>query len=201
MKIFHLISCCVLVVGVIGCSSTPKVTRINVDEVVDLSGYWNDSDAQMVAEEMVSDALARPWRDNFIMSDGRNPVVIVGNIYNRTTEHINTQVFTKSLERELLNSGKVGFVASSEERLQLRAEREDQKAGNTDTATMAAWGREQGADYMVIGSLNATNDEIKGKRVMFYQVNLELLDLATNQKVWIGEKKIKKTVKQRRFSL
>lgn len=201
MKIFQLIGFCVLVVGVVGCSSTPKVTRINVDEVVDLSGYWNDSDAQMVAEEMVSDVLARPWRDGFMMSDGRNPVVIVGDIYNRTTEHINTQVFTKSLERELLNSGKVGFVASSEERLQLRAEREDQKAGNTDTATMAAWGREHGADYMLIGSLNATNDEIKGKKVMFYQVNLELLDLSTNQKVWIGEKKIKKTVQQRRYSL
>lgn len=187
--------------SLVACSSTPKVTRIDVDQVVDLSGYWNDSDAQMVAGEMITDALARSWREDFLKEKSRNPVVIVGHISNRTSEHINTQVFTKSLERELLNSGKVSFVATSDERQQMRDERADQQSGNTDPSTMAALARERGADYMLIGSLNATNDEVKGKKVMFYQTNLELVDLSTNLKVWIGQKEIKKTVERRRFSM
>lgn len=201
MKGFKLLLFLVACGLVAGCGSTPKVTRIDVDQVVDLSGYWNDSDARLVAQEMIADVLARAWRDDFIKSSGRNPVVIMGHISNRTSEHINTMVFTKSLEKELLNSGKVSFVASPEERKQTRDEREDQKSGQTDPATMAAWGKEHGADYMLIGSLNAANDEVKGKKVMFYQVNLELVDLSTNVKVWIGQKEVKKTVERRKLSL
>jgi PBP1b-binding outer membrane lipoprotein LpoB len=79
-------------------------------------------------------------------ASGREPVVIVGNILNRTSEHINTEVISKSLEYELLNSGKVKFVASPEEREQMRAERADQQKGFTSPETMARLGREHGAD-------------------------------------------------------
>jgi hypothetical protein len=43
------------------CATTPKVTRIDANETVDLSGNWNDTDSRQVAEEMVKDSLARPW--------------------------------------------------------------------------------------------------------------------------------------------
>ena len=54
---------------------------------------------------------------------------------------------------------------------------------------------------MLKGSINSIKDEIKGKYVILYQVNLELIDLTNNQKVWIGEKEIKKFVKRSKFSL
>ena len=44
---------------VVGCGT--KVTRIDADETVDLSGAWNDTDSRLVAEEMIADALAHPW--------------------------------------------------------------------------------------------------------------------------------------------
>lgn len=181
-----------------GCAT--KVERVEVDKKIDLSGFWNDYDAQLVAEEMMSDALGKVWRGHFIDNHGRLPVVIVGSIANQTSEHINTDVFVKFVERELLNSGEVVFVASPTERTQLRDERDDQQQGYTDPATIAAIGRERGADFMMIGSINSTDDVLKNKEVRFYQVNMELVNLTTNEKVWIGQKNIKKSVTKPRVS-
>ena len=185
-----------------GCSSNPKVARVNRDTQIDLSGGWNDTDVRMASRELIQDVLAQPWLDNFMKSQGRNPTAIIGEIANRTGEHINTQVITKEWEAALLNSGRVQFVASPEERGQVRAEREDQnKGGWTNPETAAPIGRETGGDYMLIGSVNDVIDEVSRKSVRFYQVNLELIDLETNNKIWFGQKEIKKQVSQPRFSL
>ncbi len=187
---------------VIGCSSSPKVNRVHRDSVIDLSGKWNDTDARMASRELIQDCLAQPWLENFMKAQGRNPMVIVGDIVNRTSEHVNTQVVTKEWEYALLQSGRVQFVASPEERGQVRAEREDQnKGGLTNPATAAAMGQETCAEFMLIGTLNDVIDEVKRKSVVFYQVNLELIDMKTNAKVWFGQKEIKKQVTKPRFSL
>jgi hypothetical protein len=49
---------------------------------------------------------------------------------------------------------------------------------------------------MLIGTINTIRDEAGGTAVMFYQTNLELINMANNIKVWIGEKKIKKLIKR-----
>lgn len=185
--------------GIFSACSARQVERVDVDETIDLSGYWNDSDARMVAEGMIKEALSHSWAEDFEAEHGQKPVVIVGRVRNRSHEHINTEVFTKALERELINSGKVEFVATPEERLDIRAEREDQQKGYTDPETVAAMGRELGADYMLLGSLNSIKDEVKRHHVIYYQANLELIDIETNRKIWIGQQEIKKTVKISRF--
>jgi uncharacterized protein (TIGR02722 family) len=182
-----------------GCA--PQVKRVDPGSTIDLSGKWNDADSRSVSEEMIRDALNRPWLDRFRDGHGGNlPVVIVGTVRNRSHEHINVQTFTKDLERALINSGEVEFVASRSERRELREERKDQ-AMHSSEETARAMGEETGADYMLKGSINTIQDRIEGKAVMFYQVNLELIHLESNKKVWIGDKKIKKLIKRPRFSL
>ena len=183
-----------------GCTSV-KVDRVEIDKQIDLSGEWNDYDALTVAKDMVEESLKASWLHQFAISKGRNPIVIVGHVVNQSDEHINSDVFVKYLEREVLNSGKVVFVANPEERQQVRAERNDQVKGYTDPATMAAIGKERGADFMLIGSLNSVKDQLKGKSVVYYQVNMELVNLETNEKVWIGRKEIKKFIKVKKYSL
>ena len=193
-----------LIIGIfimVGIGCTTKVTRVDVGKKIDLSGSWNDYDAQLVAEEMVKDCMTNPWLNNFSAAKNRNPLVIVDYVSNRSYEHINSQVFTKFLERELLNSGKVTFVASPTERDQIRDERQDQQEGNTLPETIKAIGKERGADFMMIGSINSVKDEVKGKYAVLYQVNLELVDLGSNEKVWIGQKQLKKLVEKSKFSL
>ena len=101
------------------CGGT-SVTRMDAGDVKDLSGKWNDTDSRLVAEEMIRDCTSRPWLDN-AKSDlgGKPPTVIVGTVRNQSHEHIATDTFVEDLQRELINSGKVSFVASKN-RMQLK---------------------------------------------------------------------------------
>ncbi len=170
-----------------------QVHRLDAREVKDLSGRWNDTDARLVADEMIADSLGRPWLPAARQRLGRTPTVIVGVVRNLSMEHIATEVFVESLQRSLINSGQVAFVASRDERQQLRDERLDQDRNASD-GTRKAQGEETGADFALSGAINAVQDEVAGEKVVFYQVNLKLLDVQSNQIVWNGQKQIKKVV-------
>ncbi len=184
----------------LACSSTPEVTREEVDSTIDLSGYWNDTDSRVVSEEMIQDALAQPWVEDFRASRGERPTVIVGDVRNLSHEHLNTQTFVKDLERAWVRSGRVRVVAAREQRGGVREEREDQ-ARFSSLESAKSMGRELGADYMLLGQINSILDSAGRETVRFYQVELELIDIETNEKAWIGQKKIKKLVSKKRFKL
>jgi len=191
-KIFIAVISAVLLLA--SCASV-KVERTESDEVIDLSGRWNDTDSRLVAEEMVKDSLSRPWIMNFVGKNGQNPVVIVGTVRNKSSEHIATEVFTKDIERELINSGRVRFVAAKDERADVRAEKKDQQIFATPE-TAKALAAETGADFMMQGQINSVTDAIEGKKVVLYQVDLELVNLESTEKVWIGSKEVKKFIKK-----
>ncbi len=191
---YLLLAAFVLVAGIASGCGRKRVARIGVDEQIDLSGRWNATDSRLVSEEMIKDALERPWLGNFIEREGKQPTVIVGNVVNRTDEHIVTETFTKDLERAFINSGMVNMVASADEREQVREERMDMQEWASEE-TVAEFMREIGADYMLTGSVNSIVDQEGRRRVIYYQVNLELIHTATNQKVWIGNKEIKKYIR------
>ena len=195
-RVFILIA--VLLLIFTGCASAPKVERQEVDTTIDLSGRWNDTDSRLVSEEMIEDCLRRPWVEKYkVKNNGRIPTVIVGQVKNRSHEHINVQTFVTDLERALINSGQVQFVASKDERSGVREERLDM-ARNASDETMKEAGQEIGADFMLIGTINTIRDDIGSEAVMYYQVDLELVDMANNLKVWIGDKKIKKLIKKQK---
>lgn len=194
--IFLFAICSVLFIC--GCQ-TIATQRVETDSVTDVGDKWNDTDSRLVAEEMVQDALERPWLKQFKQSNKqKNPTVIIGAVKNRSHEHINVKTFVRDLERSLLNSGEVEFVASKSERDEIRDERFDQ-ASNASEDTAKFDGEEVGADFMLKGELNSIVNKDGGKSVKFYQVNLTLIEISKNKKVWIGEKKIKKLIKQSRI--
>lgn len=176
-----------------------KVTRVTHDSAIDLSGKWNDTDSRLVAEEMLRDALKGGWYSKYEASKTM-PTVVVGEIRNKSHEHISTETFIKDIERTLLNSGKVEFVANKAERDQLRDEKTDQ-ASNAAVESRQVAGEESGAQLMLIGTLDSIVDKEGGKAVVFYQVDLTLVELGTHKKVWIGDKKIKKFVERSSSSL
>lgn len=187
----------VLLAGLAGCGAETRVTRVDAGVVTDLSGRWNDTDSRMVAESMVKDALEYPWLNNFSDSKRRQPVVVVGTVMNNSHEHINVQTFVTDLERELTNSQKVTFVAGKTERDEVRTERKEQ-AMYAREDTQKAPGKEIGADYMMKGTIATILDEADGVKAMFYQVDLQMVDLESNAKVWFGQKKIKKVIEKKR---
>lgn len=180
-----------------GCAKEKKVTRIEPEVVTDLSGRWNDTDSRMVAEKMIKEALDRPWLADYTKEKKRKPVVIVGTIRNRSHEHIDMTTFINDLSRELTNSGKVVFVASQQEREELRQERAEQ-AAHAREDTQKSPGKEIGADFMLKGNISSIQDEADGTKAVFYQVDLEMVDLENNVKTWFGQKKLKKVIERRR---
>jgi uncharacterized protein (TIGR02722 family) len=178
----------------VGCAGNTQVARVQSDSTIDLSGRWNDTDSRLVAEEMVKDALNQRWITKWEDAN-KVPTVIVGKITNKSHEHISVETFIKDIERSLLNSGSVSFVASKNEREQLRDEREEQQE-HTSVTTRSDMGEEQGADLMMTGNISTIVDREGKRSVIFYQVNMELIELESTRKVWIGEKKIKKYVER-----
>ena len=171
-----------------------QVERVDVEETHDLSGAWNDTDSRLVSEEMINDMLSRPWRQDYTNRYRKQPAVIVGTVRNLSHEHINVNTFVNDIERAMINSGKVTFVASSQEREEIRDERKDQDLHARED-TRKAMGQELGADFMLKGSINTIIDMEGTTQLRYYQVDLNLISLRDNRIVWIGQKKIKKLVK------
>ena len=189
---------CLLVLIAAACSGRTEVTRISPEETVDLSGFWNDSDARMVADALTDDALSYPWsRRHQQQHGGELPAVIIGSVINRTAEHIAVNTFLRDMERALMRSGEARIVADREQREQVRDERDDQQR-YASPESRARLRNELGADYIVVGEITSIEDIEGNREVLFYQVDLNLTDLETNERVWIGQHKIKKYVERSR---
>jgi uncharacterized protein (TIGR02722 family) len=171
-----------------------KVTRIDTNDQIDINGSWNSTDSRLTAEELIKQISNNVWLANHLKAKNKKPVVIVGMVNNKSHEHIETEMFIKDLERSFLASQQIGLVQSGKKREELRGEKADQQT-NASVSSMKKFGLENGADYILQGSINSVVDAYKRQKTVTYQVNLELTNIETNEVVWIGEKKIAKYIK------
>jgi len=200
MKAYAFLGAAVLTAALlVSCASTDSgtVTRVSADTVTDLSGYWNDTDVRLAADEIISECLASPRISGYPAAhNGKLPVVIVGSYRNKSDEHIDTEILTKKLEAALVNSGKVDFVASSAERGEIRDERNDQQL-NSSEETAKNLGNETGADFMMQGSVKSIVDSDGSTMARTYYITTELINIETNQKIWMNDNSsIKKIIKR-----
>ena len=185
--------------GAGGCAR--QVTRIAPEQAIDLSGRWNDVDSRMVADAIVQQSFAASWiTDHMRGRGGESPTVIVGTVRNRSMEHIPVNTFVRDLEMAYVGSGQVRLVASGVEREEIRDERVDQQEF-ASAASRARLAMEQGADYMLQGEIQSIEDQEGRRRVVFYQVDLTLVNLENNTRVWVGQHKIKKYIENPRLRL
>jgi len=190
-----MVTLAVVTLGMVYSSCSRKVTRIDPSEQVDISGRWNNTDSRLAAEELTQQILGERWvNDHQKNHNGERPVVIVGFITNKSHEHIDAETFMKDIEQSFIRSQKVWLVQGGQKREELRAERADQQS-NATQSSMKKFGMEQGADYILQGSINSIVDSHKRQKVVYYQINLELSNIETNEIVWIGDKRIAKYVK------
>ncbi len=199
-RMMFLATLCMVVIVLISCQTGTSVSRLSTDADIDLSGYWNDTDIRTAAESLVEDSLDSSWIDQFRIRKMKNPVVIVGNFLNRSSEHIDTSIIAKRFEMELINSGKIDMVADVAFRASVRDEREEQQYFASES-TAKALGKEIGADYLLQGAVRTNLDQVSGKSVRTYYITAELIDIETSKKVWVGEYIIKKMVKISKYKL
>lgn len=187
----------------VACSTPEKaqrtVSRVDPNQTIDLSGKWNDTDSRLVAEQVISDALTSSWLSSSEYQ-AKQPVITFGNVVNKTTDHIDVTVFLNDMQRAIIRSGKAKFIATKKNREELRQERRDQQqyAREETVKQMAA---ETGADVMIQGQISSIIDKIEGQRVIFYQIDLEGVDIETGEIIWVGQNKIKKLIEQDKWQL
>lgn len=175
-------------------SCARSVSRIDPNQQIDLSGRWNDSDSRQVAEKMTSELLGSTKFLEYAKALGKKPAIIVGQIQNRTSEHIDANNYIKKFELAIFNSGLADLVESDEFRDKLREERAQQQ-DFSDPATVAQWGKELGANLILFGEMTSETDVYNKNRVVNYVTTLFLTDMETNKRIWYGQQEIKKYIK------
>ena len=184
----------------VSCGST-KVSRVDSDEVIDLDGYWNESDVRIVCDSLIEECISSPRIAKFEGQQGRAPVVIIDSIRNQSSEHIDTSIVEKKFQTAIINSGVMEFVSSSTERQALREEKADQ-ADHSTYDTAKEMDQETGADFMLKGSVKTIVQSAGDKTVRTYYVYAELHDIRTNKIVWMAENdSIKKVIKRQKSKL
>lgn len=173
-----------------------KVKR--VDSVKDVDEFWNDNDIRIVCEDLINQCINSPRIAKFESENGRAPTVIMGKIKNESAEHIDTTIVAKKFQSNIINSGVLEFVASSDERDALRDEvAQQQDHATLDTAKQL--NAEEGADYMLQGSVK-TDVHQDGKIVSrTYLVTVELMNLQTHRIIFSGQNdSVKKMIKRKK---
>lgn len=183
----------ILLLSALGCQ-TRSVTRIEPDTQIDLSGRWNDSDSRMVADKMIDELMKSERFKSYATEQGKKPVIVVGLISNKTSEHIDASNYIKKLEAAIYKYDVADLVESEEFRDKLRKERAEQH-DFADPQTISQWGREIGADLMLFGEMSSETDDYNNRRVVNYITTLFLTDIETNKRIWYGQHEIKKFVK------
>ena len=186
----------VLTIALINGCANRKITRVDPNETIDLSGRWNDSDSRLVSEEMIGDLLTSAWIPRYLKANDKRPVVVVGLVENKSHEHINSETFIKDVEKAIIRDGNIRLVVAGEKRNELRKERAEQQ-DYASPETTKKWGKELGADFILQGTINSIVDSYKKQKVVTYQIDLQLTNIETNEVVWMGDKKINKKISDR----
>ena len=186
----------VLTIALINGCANRKITRVDPNETIDLSGRWNDSDSRLVSEEMIGDLLTSACIPRYLKANDKRPVVVVGLVENKSHEHINSETFIKDVEKAIIRDGNIRLVVAGEKRNELRKERAEQQ-DYASPETTKKWGKELGADFILQGTINSIVDSYKKQKVVTYQIDLQLTNIETNEVVWMGDKKIKKQISDR----
>jgi uncharacterized protein (TIGR02722 family) len=185
------------------CSSqNERITRVDpMKGGIDVNSRYNATDAQQMAEVLINDVLTKPWIENARAANagaGVNPPtpkMVLGTIKNKTTDYtIDMAMVTNQVQEELINSGRVRVFAAKDIRNELRAERFDTEFADPSTVSKAA--SEIKAQFMLLGEL-LENVQVSGDgrtKDVYYELRLEMTDMATTEKLWI------KTARSRKIS-
>ncbi len=187
-----------LALFVSGCAAV-KVSRMDADKEIALTDKWNDEDSRLVASEMIDDMMSFPWLRRFNKDHpGKEPTIVLQRVRNKSHEHIAVDTFINDIKRAVMRSGLASFIVSGSEREATRRELREQDMNASENSRMEM-GEEQGANFALSGTINSMVDQLGGKRVTSYQVDLKLINIQTTREEWNGQKKIKKLQERNKF--
>lgn len=191
MKSFKIITLILISMVMVACSSGPKISYGDATAVETTTIGFGSTDLQSIAAKMVDDLIAFP--PIVQMTAQRRPVVFVDKIKNKTTEHIDTESITDTVQTKLLQSGKFRFVDMTavkavQEQMQFQMD-----SGMVDPAKAVAFGKQTGAEFMLYGNMSSIVKRNSSAQDVYYKFTMKLVNLETGIMEWAGEKEIRKS--------
>lgn len=191
MKVCKLMTIIITALMIVACSSGPKISYGDATAVETTTIGFGSTDLQTIAAKMVDDLISFP--PIVEMTSQRRPVVFVDKIKNKTTEHIDTESITDTVQTKLLQSGKFRFVDMTavkaiQEQMQFQMD-----SGMVDPAKAVAFGKQTGAEFMLYGNMSSIVKRNSSAQDVYYKFTMKLVNLETGIMEWAGEKEIRKS--------
>lgn len=161
-----------------------------------LDDQWSETDMQVAVKAMVQSLVNTPA----IVNAKATPILMVTNLQNKTSEHIDTQSIMDMVRVELSQSGRVAFV-DKEAREDISNEYGYQNSGAVSDETKKGPGGQVGADFIVNGRLDSIVKEVGKDKTVYYKLTLNMTNLKTSVISWTNQKEIRKAFKKKSIGL
>lgn len=161
-----------------------------------MNDQWSETDMQVSVKTMVGSLVSH----QSIANANKMPIVMVTNLQNKTSEHIDTQSIMDMVRVELTNSGRVAFV-DKEAREDISKEYDYQGSGMVSDETKKTKGGQIGADFIINGRLDSIVQEVGKEKTVYYKLTLNLTNLKTGIIAWTNHKEIRKAYKKKSVGL
>lgn len=161
-----------------------------------LNDQWSETDMQKTVQELVASLVAHPS----VAQAKAPPILIVTQLQNKTSEHIDTQSIMDMITVELTNSGKVAFIDKAA-RTDISEEYEYQGSGAVQGDTKKGPGGQIGADFILNGRMDSIVQEVGKDKTVYYKITLNLTNLKTSVITWTNHKQIRKAYRKKSIGL
>ncbi|NRB37766.1 MAG: penicillin-binding protein activator LpoB [Pseudomonadales bacterium] len=177
------------------CSTSTQYGDAQAVETVNTD--FGSTDLQTIAAKMVDDLLMFP--PMIAITSSKRPVMFVDRVKNKTTEHIDMQSITDTIQSKLLNSGKYRFIDMDVVNEVANQMDYQTKSGMVNEEHSAKMGKQIGAEYMLYGNMSSIVKRDGNTTDVYYKFTLKLLHLESGILEWSAEKEIRKTKDKRWF--
>lgn len=161
-----------------------------------LNDQWSETDMQNSVKDLVASMMAHP-----AIKDAKTPpIVMVTQLQNKTSEHIDTQSVMDMVRVDLMKTGKVSFI-DKEARGDIADEYNYQNSGMVSKETKKGPGGQTGADFIINGRLDSIVQEVGKEKTVYYKVTLNMTNLKSGVIVWSDNKQMRKGYKKKTIGL
>lgn len=120
--------------------------------------------------------------------------LLIDSIRNKTSEHIDTESITDTLQSNIISSGLFTIISRHSMHL-LGREQSLNALSLTDSNTAAHLGKLYGAEYVLYGNFSSIVNYVSKAKNTYYKLTLFLQNIETGAQLWIGEASVNKVTK------
>ena len=194
MKPGICITLAVVLAFAVSCAGPRAFTKGSYEDPNDialLDDRFSENDMQLIAKKMIQSMAG-----SSITGRNGTPVVMIGKMRNRTSEHIDMTMLSNKVRTQLIQSGRFRF-ADVANRRDIAEEYEYQQSGYVDPDQASGPGSQTGAEYLLTGTLTANVQQVGKDKLIYYKATFQLTNLVTSEIAWTDEKEIRKAYKKR----